>query len=435
MVRHDRGPLGGRRWGRPARVPGPGRARDGVGDRGVPGRAGRRVHATVACSTCTSPHVLGPRRGAVVPSGVHVGQPRARRPQRAAQRRHPQRDGAPVRAPDPGGLPRDACTPTPTAPCSSSRSTGPRSATRWTARPPPRSPTRSAPSTRTTALAVAVLTGAGGTFCAGADLKAIARRRANRVTATGDGPMGPTRMLTAKPVLAAVEGYAVAGGLELACWCDLRIAARDAVFGVFCRRWGVPLIDGGTVRLPRLIGLSPRARPDPDRSRRLGRRGARGWGWPTGSASRARRWRTRVALAHDLAGLPQVCMRSDRRSAYEQVGRDLDAAMQHENELGVATLSSSRVRRPSAASSPARDATARRGQTASDVRRFGIALPRGGDAMARPTPASAASADIMSRPVVTVAGDDKVADGGAAHARAGASGRWSSSTATVPSAS
>ncbi|HEY5165992.1 MAG TPA: crotonase/enoyl-CoA hydratase family protein, partial [Acidimicrobiia bacterium] len=104
--------------------------------------------------------------------------------------------------------------------------------------------------------AVAILTGAGGTFCAGADLKAMGDRRGNRVTADGDGPMGPTRMLTTKPVLAAVEGYAVAGGLELACWCDLRVVARDAVFGVYCRRWGVPLIDGGTVRLPRLIGLS-----------------------------------------------------------------------------------------------------------------------------------------------------------------------------------
>jgi len=105
-------------------------------------------------------------------------------------------------------------------------------------------------------VAVGVLTGAGGTFCAGADLQAMSGPNANRVEPDGDGPMGPTRMLTAKPVVAAVEGYAVAGGLELALWCDLRVAARDAVFGVFCRRWGVPLIDGGTVRLPRLVGLS-----------------------------------------------------------------------------------------------------------------------------------------------------------------------------------
>ena len=104
--------------------------------------------------------------------------------------------------------------------------------------------------------AVAVLTGAGGTFCAGADLKAVGTERGNRVEADGDGPMGPSRMRLSKPVIAAIEGYAVAGGLELALWADLRVAAEDAVLGVFCRRWGVPLIDGGTVRLPRLIGES-----------------------------------------------------------------------------------------------------------------------------------------------------------------------------------
>ena len=109
------------------------------------------------------------------------------------------------------------------------------------------------------ALRVAILQGEGGCFCAGADLKAVGEAggaRANRVLTEGDGPMGPTRMLLGKPVIAAVEGYAVAGGLELALWCDLRVAARDAVFGVYCRRWGVPLIDGGTIRLPRLIGHS-----------------------------------------------------------------------------------------------------------------------------------------------------------------------------------
>ena len=99
-------------------------------------------------------------------------------------------------------------------------------------------------------IAVAILTGSGGVFCAGADLKAVASGRGNRVTETGDGPLGCTRMVLSKPVIAAVEGYAVAGGLELALWCDMRVAARDAVFGVFCRRWGVPLVDGGTVRLP-----------------------------------------------------------------------------------------------------------------------------------------------------------------------------------------
>src|SRR5262249_54277691 len=106
------------------------------------------------------------------------------------------------------------------------------------------------------ALDIAILTGAGGAFCAGADLKAVATGSGNRVTMDGDGPLGPTRMVLGKPVLAAVEGHAVAGGLELALWCDMRVAARNAVFGVFCRRWGVPLIDGGTIRLPRLIGMS-----------------------------------------------------------------------------------------------------------------------------------------------------------------------------------
>ncbi|MFZ0658281.1 MAG: crotonase/enoyl-CoA hydratase family protein, partial [Candidatus Binataceae bacterium] len=105
-------------------------------------------------------------------------------------------------------------------------------------------------------LAVAILTGAEGVFCAGADLKAVATERGNRVSAEGDGPLGCTRMLLGKPVVAAVEGFAVAGGLELALWCDLRVAARDAMFGVYCRRWGVPLVDGGTIRLPRLIGMS-----------------------------------------------------------------------------------------------------------------------------------------------------------------------------------
>jgi enoyl-CoA hydratase len=189
------------------------------------------------------------------------------------------------------------------------------------------------------ALGVAVLTGANGTFCAGADLKAMRDGDPNRVTATGDGPMGPTRMLTAKPVLAAVEGFAVAGGLELACWCDLRVAARDAVFGVFCRRWGVPLIDGGTVRLPQLIGLSHALDliltgrgVSGDEAARLGL--ANRLCEPGAALTDAR------ALAHDLARLPQVCLRNDRRSAYEQAGLDLDAAMHREYELGVDTLSS-----------------------------------------------------------------------------------------------
>ena len=186
---------------------------------------------------------------------------------------------------------------------------------------------------------VAILTGADGSFCAGADLKGVGEGRGNAVTEGGDGPMGPTRMLTDKPVLAAVEGYAVAGGLELACWCDLRVAARDAVFGVFCRRWGVPLIDGGTVRLPRLIGLSHALDliltgrgVSGEEAQRLGL--ANRLTEPGGTLEAAR------VLAHELARLPQACLRNDRRSAYEQAGLELDAAMANEYRLGVATLES-----------------------------------------------------------------------------------------------
>lgn len=189
------------------------------------------------------------------------------------------------------------------------------------------------------AASVSILTGAGGTFCAGADLKAMGAGRGNRVTADGDGPMGPTRMLTSKPVLAAVEGYAVAGGLELACWCDLRVAARDAVFGVYCRRWGVPLIDGGTVRLPRLVGLSHALDliltgrgVSGDEAQRIGL--ANRLSEPGQALADAK------ALAHDLAALPQVCLRNDRRSAYEQAGLDLDAAIANEYRRGMETLGS-----------------------------------------------------------------------------------------------
>jgi enoyl-CoA hydratase len=191
--------------------------------------------------------------------------------------------------------------------------------------------------------AVAILTGAGGTFCAGADLKGIAAGRGNRVGPDGDGPMGPTRMVTGKPVLAAVEGYAVAGGLELACWCDLRVAARDAVFGVFCRRWGVPLIDGGTVRLPRLIGLSHALDliltgrgVTGDEAFRMGL--ANRLSDPGHALDDAR------TLAHELARLPQACLRHDRQSAYEQAGLPLDAAMRAEYEHGVASLAADEFR-------------------------------------------------------------------------------------------
>jgi enoyl-CoA hydratase len=191
------------------------------------------------------------------------------------------------------------------------------------------------------ALAVAVLTGAGGTFCAGADLKAVASGRGNRVDAdmAADGPMGPTRMTLTKPVIAAVEGFAVAGGLELALMCDLRVAAVDAVFGVYCRRWGVPLIDGGTVRLPRIVGhghaldliLTGRAvSGDEARTMGLANRLV-----PVGEALPAA-----VELARQLAALPQRCLRSDRRSSYEQWDLDMDAAMANETRLGAAVIAS-----------------------------------------------------------------------------------------------
>jgi enoyl-CoA hydratase len=187
------------------------------------------------------------------------------------------------------------------------------------------------------ALSVAVLTGAGGTFCAGADLQAVAAGRGNPARPDGDGPMGPTRMLLDKPVIAAVEGYAVAGGLELAVWCDLRVAARDAVFGVFCRRWGVPLVDGGTVRLPRLVGHSHAL------DLILTGRGVSGdeavrMGLVNRLTDPGAALATAVDLAHDLAALPQTCLRQDRLSSYEQWGLALDAAMANEFERGRVSL-------------------------------------------------------------------------------------------------
>jgi enoyl-CoA hydratase len=188
-------------------------------------------------------------------------------------------------------------------------------------------------------LSVAVLTGAGGTFCAGADLKAVATGRGNRVESdmSRDGPMGPTRMVFTKPVIAAVEGHAVAGGLELALMCDLRVAARDATFGVYCRRWGVPLIDGGTVRLPRLIGhshaldliLTGRG-VHGDEALRMGL--ANRLTEPGGALAAA------LELAHQLAALPQTCLRSDRQSAFEQWDLSLADALTNETRLGLATI-------------------------------------------------------------------------------------------------
>ncbi len=186
---------------------------------------------------------------------------------------------------------------------------------------------------------VAVLTGAGGTFCAGADLKGISEGRGNRVAADGDGPMGPTRLLLDKPVIAAVEGHAVAGGLELAVWCDLRVAASDAVFGVYCRRWGVPLVDGGTVRLPRLIGHS-HALDLILTGRGVSGEEARSMGLANRLTEPGQALAEARVLAAQLAALPQVCLRNDRRSSYEQWGEDLPGALARETELGLETLAS-----------------------------------------------------------------------------------------------
>jgi enoyl-CoA hydratase len=184
---------------------------------------------------------------------------------------------------------------------------------------------------------VAVLWGEGGTFCAGADLKAIGTERGNRVAEDRDGPMGPTRLRLSKPVIAAVAGHAVAGGLELALWCDLRVAEEDAVFGVFCRRWGVPLIDGGTVRLPRLIGQS-HALDMILTGRPVDAREARAMGLanrvvPTGTARSAAE-----TLAAEIARFPQACLRGDRASVLEQDGLDETAALRGELRYGAGVL-------------------------------------------------------------------------------------------------
>jgi len=189
------------------------------------------------------------------------------------------------------------------------------------------------------ALAVAVLTGANGKFCAGADLKAMREdaSRASRVTPDGDGPLGSTRMLLGKPVIAAIEGHAVAGGLELAAWCDLRVAAEDAVFGVFCRRWGIPLMDGGTVRLARLIGHSHAL------DLILTGRGVAGEeALRMGLANRlvppGRALPEALALAREIASRPQAALRHDRLSSYEQWSLALDAALLGEYRHGMEAL-------------------------------------------------------------------------------------------------
>jgi enoyl-CoA hydratase len=188
-------------------------------------------------------------------------------------------------------------------------------------------------------VAVAILTGAGGTFCAGADLKAVSNARGNPVAVDGDGPMGPTRMRLAKPVIAAVEGYAVAGGLELALWCDLRVAARDAVFGVFCRRWGVPLVDGGTVRLPRIVGhgvamdLILTGRPvSGDEAVQIG--------LVNRLTDPGKTLEVALELATGIAAFPRRCMLSDRASAYEQWDLALVDALNNETRHGIEVIDS-----------------------------------------------------------------------------------------------
>lgn len=191
-------------------------------------------------------------------------------------------------------------------------------------------------------LSVAILSGADGHFCAGADLKAISSgdvTKSNRITEDAGGPMGPTRMELSKPVIAAVSGYCVAGGLELALWCDMRVADESAVFGVFCRRFGVPLIDGGTVRLPRLIGgshsmdmiLTGRA-VEAAEAKQMGLANRL---VPTGTALAAA-----IELATQIAEFPQTCMRGDRRSAHEQWAFSEKVAIQNEFKYGLATLQS-----------------------------------------------------------------------------------------------
>jgi enoyl-CoA hydratase len=192
---------------------------------------------------------------------------------------------------------------------------------------------------------VAVLHGEHGSFCAGADLKALNEpERRNRLEALGDGPMGPSRMLLGKPVIAAIEGHAVAGGLELALWCDLRVAAKSAVLGVFCRRFGVPLIDGGTVRLPRLIGMS-RALDLILTGRPVESEEALAMGLVNRVVDDGRALESALALAQQLAELPQTCLRNDRMSTYEQGGLSLADAMAREFTWGQATLASGEASR------------------------------------------------------------------------------------------
>ena len=186
---------------------------------------------------------------------------------------------------------------------------------------------------------VAVLTGSGGSFCSGADLTALSEGDRRPVADDGPGPMGPTRLVLSKPVIAAIEGHAVAGGLELALWCDLRVAATDAVLGVYCRRFGVPLVDGGTVRLPRLVGQS-HALDLILTGRGVGGPEALAMGLVNRLAPPGTALAGAVALAHELAAFPPTCLRNDRRSVLAQWGREEEEALAYEARLGRQTIAS-----------------------------------------------------------------------------------------------
>ena len=184
---------------------------------------------------------------------------------------------------------------------------------------------------------VAVLWGDGGTFCAGADLRAIAEGKPNRIARDGDAPMGPTRMQLTKPTIAAISGHAVAGGLELALWCDLRIAERDAVLGVYCRRWGVPLIDGGTLRLPKVIGIG-RALDMILTGRSVDATEALAFGLVNRIVEPGHARAKAEALAAQIAKLPQTCLRTDRESAYACFDKDIETAIDIEHTLGLRAI-------------------------------------------------------------------------------------------------
>lgn len=188
-------------------------------------------------------------------------------------------------------------------------------------------------------ISVCVLWGSGGTFCSGADLHAIGSERTNRFEAAGAGPMGPTRLIMSKPVIAAIEGYAVAGGLELALWCDLRVGSETSLFGVFCRRWGVPLVDGGTVRLPQIVGVG-HALDMILTGREVLAREAKNMGLINRIVPGGYAREESEALARDIAGFPQICLRNDRYALLEGVGAPTHDAMGREFELGMETVAS-----------------------------------------------------------------------------------------------